>query len=98
LIVDYRTGLTVYQLAARFGCHRSTVSRCLKSNGVRMRLTPPSKEQIEEAVGLYESGLSLAKVGEKIGCNPDTLRLRLRERGVVMRVPHDRRHPHKGAQ
>ena len=89
LVAAYRAGLTVYQLAKQFGCHRTTVSGCLKAGGVRMRRTPPSEEQIEEAARLYESGLSCAQVGQKIGCHPDTLRSRLRERGVVIRGPHD---------
>jgi|GEM_PF-1057899 len=98
LIAEYRSGSTVYQLAARFGCHRTTVSECLKHHGVPMRMTRLTSEQIDEAVRLYESGLSSAKVGKRIGANAETVRQRLRERGVVMRDPHDRRSPHQGAQ
>ncbi|MHB1342759.1 MAG: helix-turn-helix domain containing protein [Thermoleophilia bacterium] len=98
LIAEYRSGSKVYQLAARFGCHRTTVSECLKNHGVPMRLTRLTQEQIDEAVRLYESGLSSAKVGKRIGANAETVRQRLRERGVVMRDPHDRRSSSRGAQ
>lgn len=91
LVQAYESGLTVYELADRFGCHRTTVSGALKSHGVRMRRLPLTEEQTEEAVRLYDSGLSLAKVGERVGANAETVRQRLLERGIVLRNPHDRR-------
>lgn len=91
LIAAYKAGSTVYQLAERWGCHRTTVSQCLKSHGVRMRRVPPSEKQLDDAARLYESGLSLARVGREVGCHPDTLWSHLRQRGVAMRDPHDRR-------
>lgn len=85
LIAEYRTGLTIYQLATRFGCHRTTVSECLKARGVQMRRRPLCEEQIREAIRLYQSGLSVAKAADQVGAKPETLRLRLIERGVQMR-------------
>ena len=32
----YRSGLTVYECAEKFDCHRTTVSYQLKANGVKM--------------------------------------------------------------
>jgi hypothetical protein len=63
----YLEGATVYQLAIEFDVCRSKVSERLKENGVRMRLTPPSDQEVREMVRLYESGLSLAAVGKSIG-------------------------------
>ena len=85
LIAEYKTGSTVYQLAAKFGCHRTTVSECLKTHGVRMRLTRLTEKQIDEAVRLYESGFSSVNVGLRVGASPRTVVDRLRERGVVIR-------------
>ena len=85
LIAEYRTGLTVYQLATRFGCHRTTVSECLKARGIQMRRRPLCEEQIIEAIRLYQSGLSVAKVADQVGAKSETVRLRLIERGVQMR-------------
>lgn len=90
LVARYRAGATVYELADQFGCHRTTVSECLRSRSVRMRLTPLSEEQILEAVRLYESGLSLVKVGNRVGANAETVRQRLREHGVRLRGSHER--------
>lgn len=44
----YETGATVYELAAEFGCHRTTVSARLKKAGVVMRIHSPGAATIEE--------------------------------------------------
>jgi lambda repressor-like predicted transcriptional regulator len=90
LIAKYKTGSTTYELAAQFGCHRTTVSEHLKANGVRMRRKPLTEGQVDKAVRLHESGLSLAKVSQQIGADTETIRARLRKRGVVMRDAHYR--------
>jgi sensor c-di-GMP phosphodiesterase-like protein len=90
LVSDYFDGMTVYQLAAKYGCHRATASRCLKAHGVEMRRLPLSVKQIDEAVRLHEAGLSSAKVGKRIGASPKTVIEKLRERGVAIRDAHDR--------
>ena len=86
----YREGATVYELAARFGCHRNSVSKHLKRNGVKMRLQPLSEGQILKAIELYESGLSLTKVSGLLEVCAGTVHARLRERGVIMRDSHGR--------
>ena len=91
LIVGYKSGLTIYQLAKQFGCHRTTVSQHLKNQGVEMRNRPLTKTQVDEVIRLYESGLSCVKVGKIIGVDAETVHRRLRERGVVLRGVHERR-------
>jgi len=93
LVVAYRLGATVYELAAQFGCHRSTVSELLRSRGVSMRHAPLTEAQIDQAIELYESGLSLTKVGKLVEANAETVRQRLLGRGVKLRGPHDCRVP-----
>lgn len=90
LITAYQSGLTTYQLAKQFGCHRNTVSLHLKSNGIKIRNRPLSETQIDEAVRLYESGLSCVKIGKIIGADDTTILKRLRERGVRLRGAHKR--------
>jgi len=90
LCCDYREGATVYELAAKYGCHRNSVSAHLKRNGVKMRVRSLTEDQILQAIELYESGLSLVKVKERMGVTSETIRLRLIERGVVMRDSHGR--------
>ena len=64
LIELYRAGQTVYQLADKYGIHRRTISKHLRSAGVRLRLDGLTIEQIDEAEQLYASGQSLARIAD----------------------------------
>lgn len=90
LIAGYEEGATVYELGARFGIERRTVSVVLKRNGVKMHRQGLTNEQIDEAVRLYESGQSLAAVGKRLGVSARTAQRRLRERCVQIRDTHGR--------
>ncbi|MFC0403594.1 helix-turn-helix domain-containing protein [Enterococcus ureilyticus] len=37
IVAKYKDSCTIYELADIYGCHRQTVSRHLKKNGVEMR-------------------------------------------------------------
>ncbi len=54
----YRSGATVYELAAEFAIHRTTVSQHLHAAGVQMRRQPFRATQVEVAFELYGEGLS----------------------------------------
>ncbi|MCU1363642.1 MAG: hypothetical protein JWM55_1470 [Acidimicrobiaceae bacterium] len=73
MATKYEAGATVYELAAEFGCHRTTVAERLKKVGVTIRLQPPSEVMINEIVQLYQSGMSSAKVGECLKISPQTV-------------------------
>ena len=90
----YEEGATVYELAADFGCNRTTVAARLKKAGIVMRLQPSSKEVVHEMVRLYQSGLSLADVGFQVGTSAGTVLRYLSDHGVRTRDTHGReRHP-----
>ncbi|ANN15136.1 hypothetical protein SD37_05310 [Amycolatopsis orientalis] len=90
LIAGYQTGATVYELGARFGIERRTVSNILHRHGVPMRRRSLSAEQIDNAVHLYNLGWSLARVGDHLGVNHTTVLNKLRERGIPTRDTHGR--------
>ncbi len=90
LVDAYTSGLTVYEIAKRFKCHRTTVSGHLKARGVEMRRTPMTEADVDRAAELYESGLSFAKVGQMLGRDGETIRQRLIERGARIRDSHGR--------
>jgi hypothetical protein len=90
LIQGYVAGATTYELGARFGIDRRTVSKILHRRGVQMRRHGLSSGQVDEAIYLYNSGWSLARVGEHLGVDPTTVLNRLRERGVRTRDTHGR--------
>jgi DNA-directed RNA polymerase specialized sigma24 family protein len=86
----YLEGATVYELAVEFDVCRSKVSERLKENGVRMRLSSPSDQEVCVMVQLYESGLSLAAVGKIIGKSVGTVKRSVLESGVQTRDTHGR--------
>ncbi|WP_125616632.1 helix-turn-helix domain containing protein [Specibacter cremeus] len=90
IVNGYRESKTVYELAAQYHCHRTTVSDVRKRNGITLRRTPATNDQIQEMIGLYESGLSLARVGERFGIHASTVLNHLRSRGVPTRESHGR--------
>jgi hypothetical protein len=85
LVVGYKTGSTVYQLAEQFRINRGTVSRLLEREGVPRRGHPLSPTQVGQATELYAAGLSLVNVGKRLGCDGSTVHLALRRAGVRMR-------------
>ena len=85
MVVTYREGSTILELAARFECDRKTVMRYLKLHCVETRYRRLSLAQIDEAARLYAEGVSLAKLGKRFGVDPKTVRARLQERGAQLR-------------
>jgi DNA-directed RNA polymerase specialized sigma24 family protein len=90
MAAKYETGATVYELAAEFGCHRTTVAARLKKEGIAMRGQSPKPELIDLMVQLCESGLSFQEIGKRIGCCANTVRNCLRERRIQVRDTHRR--------
>ncbi|MFF3566900.1 hypothetical protein ACFYXQ_03865 [Nocardia jiangxiensis] len=90
LIAGYEGGATVYELGARFGIERRTVSEILRRHGVPMRRKGLSAEQIDDAIHLYSLGWSLARVGQHLGADPTTVLAKLRQRGIPTRDAHGR--------
>jgi len=75
----YEGGATVYELAAEFGCHRTTVATRLKKAGIVMRGKSPTSEDIESMVKLNSSGLLPMEVGKQLGFCANTVRNCLRD-------------------
>ena len=86
LVKAYEAGATVFQLATRFGIHRTTVGQHLKARGVDTRPTAFGPGELEEAAALYRSGWALSKIGERFGVAYTTVWRHLRAVGVEMRA------------
>lgn len=80
MAAKYEEGATVYELAAEFGCHRTTVAERLKKAGVVLRGQRPTPEAIDSMAHLIASGLSPHAVGKQLGICANTARNCLRER------------------
>jgi DNA-binding CsgD family transcriptional regulator len=90
LVIGYKTGSTVFELAERFRINRGTVSKLLEREGVPRRGHPLSAARVEQGLQLYASGLSLVSVGMQLGCHGSTVNLALRKAGVRTRDCHGR--------
>lgn len=85
LVQAYQAGATMIELAAQFGIHEHTVSKCLHDLAVPLRRLGLNPNDIADATRLYQEGWSLARVGEKFDCDPSTIRNQLRAHGVQIR-------------
>ena len=81
----------MYELAAEFAIHRTTVSQHLHAAGVHMRRQPFQATQIEVAVELYGEGFSVMEVGRRLGLSGSTVNNALLRNNVAMRKPWE--HP-----
>jgi hypothetical protein len=90
LIAGYQAGATVYELGARFGIERRTVSAILHRHDVPMRRRSLSPTQVDGAIHLYNLGWSLARVGAHLDVDHTTVLSKLRERGIPTRDTHGR--------
>lgn len=89
MAADYQAGVPVKELAAKYKISRETVSKHLRRHGIAPRPVGLDKQQIEEAVRLYEQGDSLATIGKRMGVTAHTVRSRLVEVGVRMRSSYE---------
>ncbi len=70
----------MYELAAEFGCHRTTVAERLKKAGVELRSQRRTPEAIDSIANLIASGRSPQAVGKQLGFCANSVRNGLRER------------------
>jgi hypothetical protein len=90
LIQGYMSGATTYDLGARFGIDRRTVSAILHRHSVQMHQRGLFPDQVDDAIHLYDIGWSLAQIGEHLSVDPTMVLNRLRERGILTRDTHGR--------
>lgn len=93
LITGYRAGATVYELAARFGIERRTVSTILHRHQVPVRRRGLSPDQVDTAIHLYRLGWSLTRVGNHLDVAHTTVLAALRRHGIPTRDSHGRARP-----
>ncbi|MDD5986521.1 MAG: helix-turn-helix domain-containing protein [Eubacteriales bacterium] len=82
----YSTGASTYELAAEFGCHRSTISRALKKTGIEVSHKASKREALTDRVlEMCEGFTRPVDIGKELGINVTTVRKILLENGVRIR-------------
>ena len=92
LLVLYKGGMTMAQVAERFDIDRHTVARHLEHRGVPARVRGLKDEHLSEAVRLYESGSTLMEIGRRFGASGATVRRANAAEGVTIRPRGRNRH------
>lgn len=78
LVREYCDGLgSVYDLADRWGVHRNTISKHLKSRGLELGRLSLSSDEIRRAIDLRTQGLSFNAIGRALGKDPKTVKAAL---------------------
>ena len=75
LVSDYCAGHgSIYELADRWGVHRNTIAKHLKSRGLELGRLSLTSEEIRRAQALRESGLSFNAIGRALDRDPKTVK------------------------
>lgn len=90
LVERYQAGATTYELADQFSIGRETVAHRLKGEGIKLRRTKLTDEDLALAIELYATGLSTIKIGVILDRRHSTVWSALKTVGVQMRGAHER--------
>jgi transposase-like protein len=90
LTSDYRSGVAVNDLAARYDIDRHTVIEHMRRQGVPRRYPRLGEDEVREAIRIYQSGASLAATGHRLGVDPGTVSRALQKAGMSLRDCHGR--------
>ena len=85
---ETRTIITksTYELAREFGCHRATISRALKDNGIEVTNQCAKKKVLAEMImQMYSEWYKPQEIGEALGVSADTVRRILHDNNVYIR-------------
>ncbi|MET9267020.1 hypothetical protein [Amycolatopsis sp. NPDC004079] len=85
LVVKFRNGATIRELAKEFGIYRVTVGQHLRSRGVDTRNLALKSDDVTAAAKLYLAGWSIGQLAERYKVGNETVRGRLIAAGVKLR-------------
>lgn len=86
IIIKYKCGKSTYELAEEFGCHRYTISKCLKEAGIEVTNRVARKESLVGLIlQLYSEWYKPAEIGKALEISADSVRRCLKENGIELR-------------
>lgn len=86
IITKYQQGKSTYELAKEFGCHRATISKALKDNGIEVTNQCAKKKVLAEMImQMYSEWYKPQEIGEALGVSADTVRRILHDNNVYIR-------------
>lgn len=86
IIQKYQQGKSTYELAKEFGCHRYTISKALKDNGIEVTNQCAKKKVLAEMImQMYSEWYKPQEIGEALGVSADTVLRILHQNNVYIR-------------
>ena len=86
IIAEYQRGKSTYKLAKEFDCHRATISKVLKDNGIEVTNQCAKKKVLAEMImQMYSEWYKPQEIGEALGVSADTVRRILHDNNVYIR-------------
>ena len=86
IIHKYERGTSTYKLAKEVGCHRATISKALKDNGIEVTNQCAKKKVLAEMImQMYSEWYRPQEIGDALGVSADTVRRILYENNVYIR-------------
>ena len=86
IVVKYSSGISTYELAKEYGCHRRTISDNLKKQGIKVTNQLMERKGVVELVmQMYSEYYKPADIAKAVGINVDSVRKILKENNVYIR-------------
>lgn len=74
MIADYEAGMSVYELADKYGHSRGTIMKHLATAGIRSRVAIPTDNEVFSWRELRAKGLGFKAIAKRAGRNHKTIR------------------------
>ena len=88
--IEYLNGMSTGQLAEKYGCHRTTVSKNLKNRGIHVTNRRASEKiNVEEVISMYANMINTEQIAKKFEVSPNTITKYLRDNGIKIRTRWD---------
>lgn len=86
IVVKYSSGISTYELAKEYGCHRRTISDNLKKQGIKVTNQLMERKGVVELVmQMYSEYCKPDDIAKAVGINVDSVRKILKENNVYIR-------------
>lgn len=86
IVAKYKAGISTYDLAKEYECHRYTISKHLKDAGVEVSNRVARKESLVGLIlQLYSEWNKPSEIGKALGISADSVRRCLKENGIELR-------------
>lgn len=86
IVAKYKAGISTYDLAKEYGCHRYTISKHLKDAGIEVSNRVARKESLVGLIlQLYSEWNKPSEIGKALGISADSVRRCLKENGIELR-------------